>query len=303
MNRWSLRIRTVTGTLLNHGLHKLCPGFEHPVGDKFGGLRQSNKDRRWTRIAVVLAAVFVASCTVNISEQPALAQSKKKAKFEAVSVRPSTSPYPEAWPHRSGDRLLWNCAPLALVVRYAYDISRATIEGELPLEPMYEIDARVPSSATERDIKEMLRSLLEDRFAFRTHKEMRRMPFLNLVVDSGGHRLKAAQDPPILTIHGDRLPPNHVRETVSSDGRHFAGTGVTLAQISTALADLLGQSVFDKTGIKGNFDLDVLHPKEDTPDWTLLRKAVQDNLGLRLEAGNGPVEVMVIDHVGKLSPN
>ncbi len=294
MNRWCLRTWMVTGILTNYGAPKLCADVEHRAGAKSGGLEKSSKGAWWTPIAMALVAVFVVPCIIYISEKPALAQSKNKAKFEVVSVKPSTSPFPEMRPQLSGDRLLWRCAPLAFIVRYAYDVSRVTIMGELPVEPMYEIDAKVPSSATERNIKEMLQSLLEDRFAFRTHKETRNMPFLNLVIASGGDRLKAVEEPSIATSHG------YVSERVYPDGRHFAGAGVTSAQISNALADLLGQPVFDKTGIKGTFNVDVFHPKEDTREWSLLRKAIQDKLGLRLEAGNGPVEVMVIDHVGKL---
>jgi uncharacterized protein (TIGR03435 family) len=248
--------------------------------------------------SVAIAALLI-SCIVCTSEQQAHAQTKKKLKFEVVSVKPSISGVLQFQPQRSGDRLQWQCVPLIKLIEYAYDIPIATIDGEVPLM-MYDIDAKVPPSATERNIKEMFQSLLEDRFAFRTHKETREMPFLNLVISSGGHRLKPARDLQIPTIQGKPLPPNHVGEYSFSDGRHFAGAGVTLAQIAIALADVLKQPVFDKTGIKGTFNLDVLHAKEGAVGGGALlpiKTAIENNLGLRFEERVGPVEIMVIDHV------
>jgi Protein of unknown function (DUF3738) len=62
----------------------------------------------------------------------------------------------------------------------------------------------------------------------------------------------------------------------------------------------------DQTGLIGTFDFDVKFQREDDLENTsrspFIRTAIQ-TLGLRVEAGKGPVELLVIDHLGKLSEN
>jgi uncharacterized protein (TIGR03435 family) len=62
--------------------------------------------------------------------------------------------------------------------------------------------------------------------------------------------------------------------------------------------------VVDRTGLAGSFDVELDwsadQPDSDKPS---LVAAVQEQLGLKLEAERGPVEVIVIDHVERPSPN
>jgi uncharacterized protein (TIGR03435 family) len=81
------------------------------------------------------------------------------------------------------------------------------------------------------------------------------------------------------------------------------GAGTLYAPNFSALADmlsspsLLGRPVLDKTGLTGNYLIDIQYgPDEDVVT------IVQDQ-GLRIEAVKGPVGMMVIDHVEKPDAN
>jgi uncharacterized protein (TIGR03435 family) len=97
-----------------------------------------------------------------------------------------------------------------------------------------------------------------------------------------------------------------------------------VSAIAAMLAQQLGRPVIDKTDIKGNFDFSLQwtpdetqrgpglggmdRPATDSPlpsdtSGPSIFTAVQEQLGLRLEATKGPVEILVIDHVEKASGN
>src|SRR6185295_9661403 len=102
------------------------------------------------------------------------------------------------------------------------------------------------ASATPRDVQEMLKSVLIDKFALRIHTEPRTMSLFRLVPDAGGHKLKAASNkstewPGITVLRG-----------------RFAGSRVTVPQIARALSVSLDQPVLDATGITGTFDVEVV---------------------------------------------
>lgn len=96
-----------------------------------------------------------------------------------------------------------------------------------------------------------------------------------------------------------------------------SGSGRTLTQIAQTLADLVGRPVSDKTGLTGMYDFALKFVQEGRvtgplgpssglflppgppppvdPDAPSLSAALQEQLGLKLEAGGGPVEIVVID--------
>src|ERR1022692_3797691 len=65
-----------------------------------------------------------------------------------------------------------------------------------------------------------------------------------------------------------------------------------------------GRPVIDRTGIEGEFDFKVDYAIGDDPDsGTPLIMAIQEQLGLKLEAAKGPVEALVVDRAEKPSVN
>ena len=95
-----------------------------------------------------------------------------------------------------------------------------------------------------------------------------------------------------------------------------------MADLVRGLARALGQPVLDKTGFTGEFDIDLNYTDEDAmkspasavpddgdpsrfptgPNLSTV-SAAMDQLGLKLEPARGPVEVLVVDHAERPTPN
>jgi uncharacterized protein (TIGR03435 family) len=94
------------------------------------------------------------------------------------------------------------------------------------------------------------------------------------------------------------------------------GTGVSAEMLATVLSGQIGRSVQDQTGLKGIFDFKLewdpamwdpemgppseASPAANDPGGPSLFTAIQAQLGLKLEARKGPVEVLVIDHIERI---
>jgi uncharacterized protein (TIGR03435 family) len=93
-----------------------------------------------------------------------------------------------------------------------------------------------------------------------------------------------------------------------------------MAQILQFLSPSLDRVVLDRTGLAGNFDLDLqwtpdlphgpppgepplVNGQIVDPNGTSIFTAVQEQLGLKLESTKGPVDVLVIDHVEQSTPD
>ena len=80
--------------------------------------------------------------------------------------------------------------------------------------------------------------------------------------------------------------------------------GVPLANCARNLAPLTGRFVIDRTGLTGPWDLDLKwtpdqvaadRPAGAQSDGTSLFAAIQEQLGLKLEAQRAPVDAIVIE--------
>ena len=81
-----------------------------------------------------------------------------------------------------------------------------------------------------------------------------------------------------------------------------------LRQLAAQLSRLLNSTVLDKTGLSGQYDVDLTFtpellsaggppPPGVDPNGPSVFTALQEQLGLKLQSGRGPVDVLVIDHV------
>jgi uncharacterized protein (TIGR03435 family) len=198
-----------------------------------------------------------------------------------------------------------NFAALRQIAGIAYGIQRVRIEGGPAWmdSDLYTIAAKAENpdlSQNGDQIREMLRTLLADRFKFMAHRETRQLPVYELVVGKGGSKMQEVKDDP-------PAAPS------VAPGRAQYGAGLVFKNMSLAglvnyLANVLGSPVHDATGLAGhqyNFELDFVYPGRQSPsaDAPDLFEAVQVQLGLKLEGKKGPVEVLIVDHAEKATAN
>jgi uncharacterized protein (TIGR03435 family) len=231
-------------------------------------------------------------------------------------------------------------APLRVLMEAAYHVQPFQIVGgpEWIRSDQYEIDARATGNPGHAQLMLMLRSLLEDRFQLRIHRESREMPVYALTPARGGLKLPPPRDgscaeetkvqPPGQGSTHARIVEQHPDHTVYESAPRCGGLDVLpeagdwlmrggkvpMAEFVRALSGMLGRTVTDQTGFSGVFDVDLHFRADDTiagfppppvPVETAspsIFSAVQQ-LGLRLESTKGPVGVLVIDHVERPSDN
>jgi uncharacterized protein (TIGR03435 family) len=201
---------------------------------------------------------------------------------------------------------MWTNAPLVNVLEYAFDTNASLIEGQIPARA-YDIQAVVPPSSSEDQIRKMFQRLLQERFGFRMHVANKRMSVFELVVGPKGSRLSASKEGD-LNVGGKPILPNRAEIYLERDGLHLAGKSASMTQLCRSLSLVLKRPVLDHTGLQGVFDFDVLHAPEDTQPGVefplpTIRTAIQDELGLKLQAADREVEMLVVDALGEPTEN
>jgi uncharacterized protein (TIGR03435 family) len=159
----------------------------------------------------------------------------------------------------------------------------------------YDFQATMPAETTEDQARQMMQTLLADRFKLAIHWETKTMPVYALVVASGGFKLKS-----------DYHPPPDAYHCPSGDAQcHRLGFSGSLSQLAGDLGFVAGRPVIDRTGVNGNYDYVLKWASDTATDSPLpsLSTSLRENLGLELRSQNGPVDVLVIDHAEKPTPN
>ena len=218
---------------------------------------------------------------------------------------------------------------------HPYQISGpAWIESE-----RYEIAAKLPQGATKEQVPAMLQALLAERFGLVAHRESRELPVYSLVVAKGGAKLKesaAGEDgrgaPRLVRgangypelAPGTDVPRSYQVVLGGSDGLLYKlwARRETTQQLADRLSSQLNRAVVDRTGLAGGYDFALSWtmdaaggtvPRTDPPPDEIemynssvltdpglsLFNAVQSQLGLKLESGKGPVQILVVDQLQK----
>jgi uncharacterized protein (TIGR03435 family) len=183
----------------------------------------------------------------------------------------------------------------------------------------------------------MLRALLEDRCHLKVHRETREGPVYELAVVKGGAKIQPMKEggcipidmnhPPPPPARGEPLPNYCGTQTMKmGQGRSvFDAHGISLMDLARgAISDQVDHPVIDKTGLTALFDIHLefapnfIHtpgvgsrggsaepgsPAAADSEAPSIFTALTEQLGLRLVAARGPVQVLVIDHVERPSAN
>jgi len=157
----------------------------------------------------------------------------------------------------------------------------------------YDVIAKVSPAASKEQRMLMLQALMAERFKLVVHRETKELPTYTLVVGKGGPKFRPVED------DGSAV------EIGPGDGLQIRAHHISMKSLAAAPQGSVGDTVVDATRLTGLYDINLdFNVDESKPfEGPTVFEAVQRQLGLKLEAGKGPVEVVVIDHVEKPSVN
>jgi len=165
-----------------------------------------------------------------------------------------------------------------------------------------------------------LQKLLKDKFQLKLHGESRELAIFKLRVSQYGGDLRKSRVARCATFDFGRYSPppgerpKDCSAVLTGPNRQLNetldGVGMSVAQLIDMLSRELDRIVVDKTQLTGLYDIVLEWNRAATsqrvktsitedPDNPSLFEALEQQLGLKLEAAKGPVEVLVIDHAEK----
>jgi len=182
--------------------------------------------------------------------------------------------------------------PLISIIREAYSIETWKISGPKWLyDGVYDLVATMPPGTPRETARLMLRTMLAERFALKFHWGNEEIPVYLLVVGKRGAKLAEAS--------------NVAKVQKSVQRGYFSGT-TSMAAFAAWIYDNSDLPVVDKTGLQGNYDVELKWTPEfaDLPGERFkdggLFSAIEEQLGLKLNLSKSLMTVLAIDNVRKV---
>ena len=246
--------------------------------------------------------------------------------FDVATIRPA--PPPDANFHVSvsspphSSRFEATNLPIKALLQIAYGFDAPVVGApDWVANTFYTIQARSDEAADARlarltnnevrlEKRNAIRVLLAERFGLKTHLETRNTSIYNLVVANGGVKMQAVPPPP---ADGDAPPPppppppSDVQAHGSQHGLEFDGSNASMRAIASALSSMVEAPVVDQTGLTGTYNYTLQFGRDwsehDPDSWPTIFTAVEEQLGLKLEAVHESVPNLVVDHITKPTEN
>jgi uncharacterized protein (TIGR03435 family) len=260
-----------------------------------------------------LVQVYVIACALAGIAGAQTDGTQRPPTFEVASIKlNSTFSGNMFLSRKAGGQLEGTNVTLRMLFRYAYDVRDHEISNlpawadtehfDIFAKPSDEESAKeggnTSTEAFIRNLRLRTQSLLTERFGLTLHTEMKEMQVYHLVQAKGGSKVTPTTQTP------DSAPE------IAMEDRRVKCRKITMQKFSdTVLASRMSRSVIDKTGLTGEFDFemhfvpDEVVAKDPTAQAADFLTALQEQLGLRLEAAKGPVKILVIDKVARPSAN
>jgi len=234
--------------------------------------------------------------SVSLAAGEVLGQNALPA-FEVASIKENKTGSQNSSSRTAGERYSGTNVSLIGLLRTAYAVQEFQIAGypAWAETDKFDVEAKMESGANTLDFPLMLQKLLADRFKLVLHREPRQAPIYTLVVVKDGPKFKP----------GDPAKCSGRSGGFAATPTEINGGCVTMEQFAARLARSIGTHVVDGTSLKGTFDFKVSWLTDDrfsgrgaSANPTLFT-AVQEQLGLRLQSGRGPVDTLVVDRAEK----
>ncbi|MGB8031995.1 MAG: TIGR03435 family protein [Terracidiphilus sp.] len=254
-----------------------------------------------------------------VSGSPQASKASVDPTFEVATIRPS-NPNDVEWGLGTRGNHFWaqNTTVIDLI-SFAYELHAKQIAGGPSWCRTEKFDVEGVPNFEGRPLRvqlqTMLRKLLADRFQLQVHTEKQQLAVYVLAVTSGGVKFRKSDAPPdARSFYGfpDIVPVTQMKVM-----------RMTMPAFASALQrTVLDRPVVDETGLPDRYDF-VLQWTPDESQFIQFRgtgvivpsnggdanappglfTAIQNQLGLKLEAKKAMDNVMVIDHVEHPSPN
>ncbi len=197
------------------------------------------------------------------------------------------------------------------LMMYAYSVhTKQLIGGPDWMETQkFDIEAKpdTPGAASDKQNRLMMQKLLVSRFGLKFHDEKRELSAFVLTVAKGGPKLTKSEE-----------DPNSPSAFFFRQLGNLTIRNITMPDFASWMQTVLDRPVVDHTDLPGHFDGKLVWNPDETqfavfgppptpstapdapPD---LYKAIQEQIGLKLDAARTSVPVIVLDHVEKPSEN
>ena len=204
----------------------------------------------------------------------------------------------------SPDSVTLRNASFRACIQWAYHVMDYQITGpDWMGSERYDIAAKSATNVTQDELRQMLRTLLADRFKLSLHRQTKELPAYVLTIAKGGPKFKESQ-----TDGEPSMDPQPNRMVV-------AVQRTPISQLTEGLANVLRAPVIDETGLKGKYDV-VLNLAKYLPEMNeihatpggpppidqiipILLNGLQEELGLKLESRKSPLDMLIVDHAEK----
>lgn len=232
--------------------------------------------------------------------------SPPEPRFEVVSIKPLQGYVMGAGQRRHSDpgQISYPSVHLKFLVMWAYGLESYRVNGGPAWmeTQFYDVVAKLPDGATEKQIPAMLQAMLAERFDLKVHWESPIEPTYTLVVGKNGPKLKTSEE-------SSSAKPRRI--TAPTMG-HLEFWRQTMGQFAGYLSIDLGHPVVDMTGIEGTFDIVMdVNPADLEAAHRLMHEAIEptfapsiftaiEELGLKLERRKGPVPHLVVDEARRI---
>lgn len=275
-------------------------------------------------VAIVLAIaapILAGALRISQNTSSSFTPDSSTPTYASVSIKPNTSGSEHVGLMFKPGEFASTNASLQQVIRTAYHVEDDRIIGapdwlasekydvvakeEAPINSPLDLDASRQGP--------MLQAMLADRLKLAVHRETRSISVYALVVAPGGPKLREAKPGEVYT-KGPKGPDGVSHQGMWFDHGAMVGQGIGIDALLFHISRNLKRTVLDETGLPGKYDFTLQNPPGTTlgidnvpppPESyeVALSAALESQLGLKLEPRTARLEVLVIDHVERPTPN
>lgn len=263
------------------------------------------------RVVVAVAVVLCAGGALRAQDvagresKPTAMAADADPDWEVATVKPSDPN--ETGVHRvrfNGRHVMFAGDTVEELLSLGYGVQKSQLAGlpDWAKTDRWDIDGMpdVQGEPSVTHIQELMRKILAERFGMKLHHEQRMMAVFALTVAKGGAKLAAAGDP-------NGQPRDHGGAGNGQVSKRFTST--SMSDLILTLRFYTGRPVVDQTGLKGRYDFSLRWSQDEAqaaadpnaPPGVFT--AIQEQLGLKLEAGKAPADVVVVDKVERPEAN